>query len=407
MNLKEAFTIALRSMRANRLRSALTTLGIVIGVSAVIVLVGLGDGMKAGFNESFGKLGTQIIITKTSGSVPGGGAAKDLKDSDVTALRNPNQAPDVGQVMPVVTGNSLITYNQAQFRASLAGSTTEYLDMNNRSLVVGSFFTDSQEKSRAKVVVLGPNPVANLFGGDAGAAIGKDVRIDRSTFRVIGVVKSNGQDDDVAIMPLGAARAFVKGGGGADTVNTIVVKAASVPQVQPALDQVTKILSERHNITDPSKRDFEVTALQSLLDQFNQFLTFLTLFTVAVAAISLIVGGIGVANIMLVSVTERTREIGIRKAIGARRSAIMKQFLIESTVLAGLGGCVGILIGVSITIAGAIVIPKVAPDFGAPQLSVMAIVIAFVVSLAIGVVAGGYPANRASRLRPIEALRYQ
>jgi putative ABC transport system permease protein len=407
MNLQEAFTIAMRSMRANQLRSALTTLGIVIGVSAVIVLVGLGDGMKAGFNEQFGKLGTQIIISKTNGSVPGGGAAKDLKDSDVTALRNPNQVPDVAEVMPVVTGNSLITYDQTQFRASVAGSTPEYLDMQNRELVVGSMFTESQERSKAKVVVLGPNPVANLFGGDAGAAIGQDVRIDRTNFKVIGVVKSNGQDDDVAIMPLGTVRAYVLGGGGADTVNQIVVKAASVPQVQPALDEVTHVLSERHNITDPAKRDFEVTALQSLLDQFNQFLTFLTLFTVAVAAISLIVGGIGVANIMLVSVTERTREIGIRKAIGARRSAIMKQFLIESTVLAGLGGCMGIVIGTAITIAGAIVIPQVAPKFGAPQLSAVAIVIAFVVSLAIGVVAGGYPANRASKLRPIDALRYQ
>jgi putative ABC transport system permease protein len=405
MNLQEAFTIALRSLRANRLRSALTTLGIVIGVSAVIVLVGLGDGMKAGFNESFGALGTQIIVTKTNGSVPGGGAAKDLKDSDVSALSNPTQAPDIASVTPVVTGTALIQYRQDQYRSSVAGSTPDYLDVANRELVVGSMFTENQYRGNARVVVLGPNPVAQLFGGDAGAALGKDVRIGRSTFRVVGVVKSNGQQDDVAIMPLDTARSYLLGG--SDSVNQLIVKAASVEQVPGALDQITRVLSERHNIKDPAKRDFEATALQNLLDQANQFLTFLTLFTVAVAAISLIVGAIGVANIMLVSVTERTREIGIRKAIGARRSAIMKQFLIESTVLAGMGGMVGILIGVSITVAGAIIIPWVAPDFGAPEVSPVAIIIAFVVSLCIGLVAGGYPANRASKLRPIEALRYQ
>jgi putative ABC transport system permease protein len=180
-----------------------------------------------------------------------------------------------------------------------------------------------------------------------------------------------------------------------------------VNQVNPALAQTTEILSERHHIREESKRDFEATALQNQLDQINQFLTFLTLFIIAVAAISLLVGGIGVANIMLVSVTERTREIGIRKAIGARRSAIMKQFLIESTVLAGVGGLFGIVFGVGITLTGAYVLPKVAPDFGTPEVSGVSIVVAIGVSLIIGLVAGGYPAMRASRLQPIEALRFQ
>jgi putative ABC transport system permease protein len=206
-------------------------------------------------------------------------------------------------------------------------------------------------------------------------------------------------------MPLGAARAYLVGGN--DTVTQIIVQAASVPQVPAALAEVNKVLDSRHSIRDPAKRDFNATALQSLLDQANQFLTFLTLFTVAVAAISLIVGGIGVANIMLVSVTERTREIGIRKAIGARSSAILKQFLIESTMLAAMGGVVGIVIGTAITIAASVIIPAVAPDFGAPTVSPWAIVISFGVSLLIGLIAGGFPANRAARLQPIEALRYQ
>jgi putative ABC transport system permease protein len=405
VNLAEAFQIALRSLRSNRMRSALTTLGIVIGVSAVIVLVGLGNGIKAGFNEQFGALGNQIQVAKVNGSVPGGGAAKDLKDSDVTALRNPNVAPDIGAVTPVLGGSELIEVNQQQFRAAVQGSTADYLTVVDRELVAGSMFTAEQARSNARVVVLAPNAVATLFGGNAGEAIGKDVRISRSTFEVIGVVKGNGQQDDAAIMPLGAARAYLVGGN--DTVTQIIVQAASVPQVPAALAEVNKVLDSRHSIRDPAKRDFNATALQSLLDQANQFLTFLTLFTVAVAAISLIVGGIGVANIMLVSVTERTREIGIRKAIGARSSAILKQFLIESTMLAAMGGVVGIVIGTAITIAASVIIPMVAPDFGAPTVSPWAIVISFGVSLLIGLIAGGFPANRAARLQPIEALRYQ
>jgi putative ABC transport system permease protein len=405
VNLAEAFQIALRSLRSNRMRSALTTLGIVIGVSAVIVLVGLGNGIKAGFNEQFGALGNQIQVAKVNGSVPGGGAAKDLKDSDVTALRNPNVAPDIGAVTPVLGGSELIEVNQQQFRAAVQGSTADYLTVVDRELVAGSMFTAEQARSNARVVVLGPNAIATLFGGNAGEAIGKDVRISRSTFEVIGVVKGNGQQDDAAIMPLGAARAYLVGGN--DTVTQIIVQAASVPQVPAALAEVNKVLDSRHSIRDPAKRDFNATALQSLLDQANQFLTFLTLFTVAVAAISLIVGGIGVANIMLVSVTERTREIGIRKAIGARSSAILKQFLIESTMLAAMGGVVGIVIGTAITIAASVIIPAVAPDFGAPTVSPWAIVISFGVSLLIGLIAGGFPANRAARLQPIEALRYQ
>jgi putative ABC transport system permease protein len=404
MNLKEALTIALRGLRANRLRSALTTLGIVIGVTAVIVLVGLGNGMKTGFNKTFGELATAIIVEKVQGSVPGGGRARDLKMSDVEALNDETKAPAIATVIPVLGGDALATYDSTTFRASIAGSTTDYLSVNNREIVVGQMFDEVQARTAAKVVLLGPNPVASLYGGDAGKAIGSKVRLGRATFKVIGVLKSDGHDDDIALMPLQTARSNLVGG---DSVTMMAIKATNVASVPAAVDQITTILSDRHNISDQAKRDFHVTALQSQLDQIKQFLAFLTLFIVAVAGISLIVGAIGVANIMLVSVTERTREIGIRKAIGAPKRAIMKQFLIESTVLAGVGGLVGVVIGVSVTLVGATVIPKVAPDFGAPEVSVPAIVVAFVVSLVIGLVAGGYPAHRAARLRPIEALRYQ
>lgn len=405
MSLQEALRSALSALRANRLRSALTTLGIVIGVTAVIVLVALGNGITSGFNESFGALGTQIIVTKTDGSVPGGGVARDLTDDDVEALRDRRAAPDIESVTPVVNGTALLEAGTGQFRTGVEGSTAEYLDVQNRDLVVGRFFTEAEERSRAKVVVLGPNPVANLFGGQAGEALGQDIRIGRTNFRVVGVMAANGQQDNIVVMPIGAARSYLIGGG--DDVGSIIVKASSVAAVPTALEQVNSILSDRHNIRDPAKRDFDARALQSLLDEANQFLSFLSLFTVAIAAISLIVGGIGVANIMLVSVTERTREIGIRKAIGATRSAILRQFLIEAVVLAALGGLIGIILGVGITLAGAAILPAAIPDFPPPSVSIDSIVVAFTISLLIGLVAGGYPANRAAKLRPIEALRYQ
>ncbi len=406
MNIGEAFRSALRGLRANRLRSALTTVGIIIGVSSVIVLVSLGNGMKAGFNESFGALGTQILVSKTSGSVPGGGVARDLTDNDVQALKNKRQAPDIVSVDPVVTGQAVIQSGRSgQFRTSVAGTTAAYLDVNNRKLVSGRFFTPEEERSNARLVVLGPNPVVNLFGGDAVAALGQEIRVGRSSFTVIGVVKGDGQQDELAIMPLGAARSYLVGG--TDEVNQIIVKAGSVAQVPAALDQVTKVLSTQHRIKEEAKRDFEATALQSLLDQANQFLTFLTLFTVAVASIALVVGGIGVANIMLVAVTERTREIGIRKAVGAPRNAILRQFLIESCVLTSMGGLVGIIFGIGITKIAGVVLPANVPNFPEPEVSPGSVFLAFCVSLAIGLIAGGFPANRAARMRPIDALRYE
>jgi putative ABC transport system permease protein len=406
MNILEAARIAVRGLRANRLRSLLTTLGIVIGVAAVIVLVALGNGIQAGFNDAFGSLATQITVTPNPGASTTGRPARELTDADADALTDRSKAPDVASVTPVVAGEALLqTADGAQHRATITGSTAGYVEVTDRDLLVGRSFDATQERSKAKVVVLGPNPAAELFGGNAGAALGQEVRIGRTSFRVIGVVAANGQQDNVAIMPLGTARSYLLGGG--DAVNSIVVRASSAAGVPAALNQVTTILSDRHDIDDAADRDFEAQALQSLLDQSTQFLTYLTLFTGAVAGISLVVGGIGVANIMLVTVTERTREIGIRKAIGARRRAILQQFLLEAMLLAGLGGLVGILVGVGLSTAGAIVLPQLVPDFPPPSVSVGSVVLSFSISLLIGLVAGGYPANRAARLRPIEALRYQ
>lgn len=402
MTLWESARIALRGLRGNKLRSALTMLGIIIGVAAVIILVAFGNGLQRFVADAFGPLANQIQISKDQGGV----GAKDLTDADVRALRDTARAPAIGTVSPSVAGSAQLQLaGGGSYRTGISGVEADYLDVSNRELLVGSFFDERQATGKAKVVVLGPNPVASLFGGQAGEALGRDVRIGRTSFQVVGVLAPNGQQDDVAVMPLGAARSYLLGGG--DVVDSITVRAVSTDAVSQAVEQATAILDQRHGIRDAEDRDFTVTALQSLLAQSSQVLSFVTIFVAAVAGISLVVGSIGVANIMLVTVTERTREIGIRKAIGARRRAILQQFLIEAMVLTGIGGVIGILLGIGISAVAGIVLPQAIPDFPPPSVSVGSVVLAFGVSLLIGLLAGGFPANRAARMRPIDALRHQ
>ncbi len=407
MNMREALWIALRGLRVNRLRSALTMLGIIIGVAAVILLVAIGNGVQTSVNDRIEPLANLITIVPTAGSVPGG-VTRNLIDADAAALRNPNRAPDIANVIEAASGQGLVKTATTDVRTSITGSTERWLDTNNRKVEIGSFFDEAQVRTTARVVVLGTTTVANLFGGDPAAAVGQTLRINRQNFTVIGVLDSVGDPaDNVAVMPLNTARRYVFGSG--DLLNQIIVQASEAAAVPAARDEVIDVLSDRHRIKNSANRDFEVQTLGGRLKTFQQILSILTLFTAAVAAISLVVGGIGVLNIMLVSVTERTREIGIRKALGATRRAILEQFLIESVVLAGMGGVIGVLFGVGLSEIGANIAPSFGPTFArfAPAVTIPSIVISFGISLAIGLVAGGYPANRAARLRPIDALRYE
>jgi putative ABC transport system permease protein len=408
VNLKEALRIALRGLRANRLRSALTMLGIIIGVASVILLVALGNGVQTSVNEKIQPLANLITVVPSVGNVPGGAPPKDLIDADVAALADKSLSHDIAAVIPATSGKALVEGDSFRYRANVVGSTERWLEVNNQDMAAGAFFDEAQVRSTSRVVVLGSAVASYLFGDDPGTAIGKPVRINRQTFRVVGVMQSVGEPGDgVVAMPLPTVRRYIFGGG--DKVNQIIVQAAEANTVPAAENDVIRILSERHRIKDTANRDFEVQSLRSRLDTFNQILRILTLFTAAVAAISLVVGAIGVLNIMLVSVTERTREIGIRKAIGATRRAILEQFLIESLVLAGMGGLIGVLVGVGLSVLGANVAPSFGPTFAtfAPAVTIPSVVLSFAISLAIGLVAGGYPANRAARLRPIDALRYQ
>jgi putative ABC transport system permease protein len=403
MYMREATKMAFFSLRNNRLRSLLTTLGIIIGVTAVIVLVGLGNGITSGFNKTFGAFASQINVTKTSGGVLSSDA-RNLTDSDVRALRNRAAAPDISSVTPVVGGPATVTYQQHKYQGQVMGSSPDFLDVANRTVLDGMMFSQTQFKENAKVVVLGPEIAGALFGGNPTAALGKTVRVQRTNFRVIGILVADGQNDDATIMPLGAARRYLIGG---NQLSLIVVRAVNPHTLNATQGEIRTILDRQHEIQDPSHRDYSLQAFQNQVDKMDQTIRYMTYFVVMIAGISLLVGGIGVTNIMLVSVTERTREIGIRKALGARRSAIMKQFLIEAIVLAGAGGILGEAFGISFTVAARQLINAVAPAFGAPTVSVAAGVVSLLFSLFIGLAAGGYPALRAARLRPIEALRFQ
>ncbi|GAA5171366.1 hypothetical protein GCM10023321_69810 [Pseudonocardia eucalypti] len=406
--MQEALAAACHSLANNRLRSLLTTTGIIVGVAAVIVLVALGDGMKADFDKEFSRLANQITVTAAKGSVPDGRQPRDLTDRDVQALSDPRQAPDIVDISPAVVASVVLAAGQAKSKASLVGASANYLDLVDRHTDAGRWFTPEEIDNGTRAVVLGPEAVNLLWGYDTPHqdVVGKTVRLSTTNFKVHGVLESNGQDDNLAIVPLDAARTSLVGDNGGK-LDLIILKSGSVDTVEDAAGQATDILMARHNIDDPASRDFNVKTFTDWIEKSTRSIKFLAMFIVAVAAISLFVGGVGVANIMLVSVTERTREIGIRKAVGAKTTAIMRQFLSEAVVLTGLGGLVGALLGVALTYLAGAVLPDFDEELPAPILSPGPVLVAFAVSLVIGVLAGGYPAHRAARLRPIQALRFE
>ena len=406
MNGLENVRIALRGISANKLRSALTVLGILIGVGAVIILVAVGKGSSTSVQNRIKSLGTNTITVLNRGRF-GAGTARtgtqsrriQLTMADVNALQDKTQAPDVLTVSPVTQSSVTATYNGATYSVQVTGTTPSYLDATDYHVQAGRSFTEDDVTSRSRVAVIGQDAVANLFPAGVNP-IGQRVRFGNATFQVIGVLAKKGSNgfqnqDAVAIAPYTAVQDQLTGG---TTFNQLVVQGKSSGSLTAAQAEITNILASR-NDTTAANLPFLILNQGSLLQTSNSTNETFTVLLGAVAAISLLVGGIGVMNIMLVTVTERTREIGIRKAIGAPKGVILVQFLVESVLLSLIGGIAGVavgLIGSQFRIVG--VQPVIVP---------YSIALAFGVALAVGVFFGFYPANRAASLRPIDALRYE
>jgi putative ABC transport system permease protein len=415
VNLFEALRMAANGLLANRLRSALTMLGILIGVTAVILLVAVGNGASVQINNQIQSLGANVIYVypsnaKGSGGVSQGfGTGQTLTQADVDALNSRQQDPDVVAAIPISQTGGQITYANQNYFAPTTGTTPQFPQVRDYQIAEGSFFTQDDVTARHRVVVLGQTVVDNLFG--SADPVGQTIKISRQSFRVIGVFAAKGgtgfgSQDNVVVAPITTVWAYLTGARG-KTISQIVASATSASTVTQAETEITTILLQQHQISDPTQADFQLQSQQDILNQATSIATVLTLVLGAIAGISLVVGGIGIMNIMLVTVTERTREIGIRKAIGARRRDILVQFLIEAMVLSGLGGALGIAVGALLAREAPNVPAIASSSFPTPVVSPSSVVLAFCVSVAIGLFFGIYPANRAARLHPIEALRYE
>jgi putative ABC transport system permease protein len=404
----ETLRTGLEAVRTHRLRSSLTMLGILIGIAAVILTVGLGEGAQKKVSSQINALGSNLLIvspgssTSSTGIRGGFGSASTLTVRDAAALADKTVAPDIKAVAPTVSTSESLTAGSTNWTTSVVGSQPDWLPVRARTLSGGRFINASDVSSRGAVVVLGSETAQELFGGIS--AVGQTVTINAIPFQVIGELtpigsSSSTNEDDTAIVPITTAQTRLIGGSSRSSVSTIYLEAASRHTLSAAYQEANSELLATHGITAPTAADFTIATQQSILSTATSVDKTLTILLAGIAAISLLVGGIGVMNIMLVSVTERIREIGLRKALGAPPRVIRRQFLVESSVLGFAGG----LLGVGLGIVGAVLLPKVISQPIA--ISGLAAVGAIAVAVAIGVVFGVYPASRAARLAPIDALR--
>jgi len=396
---------AFAALRANKGRSVLTTLGIIIGVAAVIAIVALGEGASASVSSQLAGLGTNLLTimpgsTRSGGAAAGAGSATSLKADDADAISQKIQG--LSGVSPVVSGNAQVIFGSQNWSTRVQGVTAAYLTINDWKIAQGSVFTDQDNTNASNVAVLGQTVASNLFPNGQ-SPIGQLVRIRNVPFTVVGVLASKGSSgfgdqDDTIMIPFrtGQVRLF-----GSSSINQIVVQVADATQINTINTEIASLLRQRHQVQSSAADDFSIRNNSDIISRVSGVSDTLTMLLGGVAAVSLVVGGIGIMNIMLVSVTERTREIGIRLAIGAQPRDVMFQFLVEAVVLSVLGGIVGILIGAGV----AVLLPVVAG--WATVVPWNAIVLAFGVSAAIGMFFGIYPARKASQLDPIVALRYE
>jgi putative ABC transport system permease protein len=394
MSSLEMLRLALSRLRTSRLRAALTMLGVIIGVASVVALVGVGQGTTSNITSRLASLGTNLLTISPSGQ----SSAHPLTLEDATAM---GQLDGVAAVAPELQTSATVAVGTHNDTTSVVGTSAQYATVRAYDIWQGSFLTDATTDAGLRVAVLGATTAANL--GLDQTAIGTDVMVDGLPFRIIGILQPKGgagfqNPDDQVLVPLAAVRKYFVAG---DTVRTIGVSVTSDDRMTDVTDAITALLRSRHELAATDPADFSVFNQTQLLDAASSISATLTLLLGGIASISLIVGGIGIMNIMLVSVRERTREIGIRKAVGARGRDILAQFLIEALTLSLLGGLIGIVVGLGVSA----LIGQLA-GWGL-QLSASTVVAAVVFSLAVGVVFGVWPARQAARLDPINALRYE
>lgn len=401
---KESFLMAWASLIANKLRSLLTMLGIIIGVAAVIALVSIGNGVKQDIEDSISSLGSNLLVVmpgapRTPGVRLSQGSMKSLKISDYEAIA---KLEGVKAASPMTNGSYVVIYQNKNWTTSVAGVNANFQDVNNWTMTSGRFFSDKNVQNRERVAVVGQTVVKNLFADED--PVGKEIRVKNIPFRVIGVLKSKGNgtmgndQDDTVLIPYTTSMERVEG---IDYLRMVYIVAKDDEGIDRLQADIENLLRVRHNIKDTNLDDFNIQNMKSIMETVAQTTGTFTLFLGAVAAISLVVGGIGIMNIMLVSVTERTREIGVRKALGATYSVIVTQFLIEAIVISLMGGFIGIAFG----IGASKVIGMVSGM--STVVSVPTIIMSFAFSMAIGLIFGIYPARKAAKLNPIDALHYE
>ncbi len=408
MNILEAFLEALETLSANKLRSGLTILGIVIGVAAVIAMLAIGEGAQSYITGTISDLGTNLIFIAPGNPQSEIRNPKPLTEFDAKALKDDILAPSVTVSEPVLSSRRQVTYGSEKKSTSVDGVTPGYIKVSNYAYLEGEGITEEHILGKASVAVLGVDVADKLFGRREGL-IGETIRIESQPYRVVGVLEpkgggSFGSQDDLVMIPFSTAQARMMRRS-RNSVDMIVAQAASAELVNQATEEIANILRTRHR-TPVGEDDFQVISQQSAVSMVSSITNVLTIFLGGIAAISLLVGGIGIMNIMLVSVTERTREIGLRKALGARKLDILLQFLVESSLLSLFGGIIGIGLGWLI----AFIVEKVAAASGTafnPVVGLNAILLATIFSTAVGLFFGIYPANRAASLQPVEALRHE
>jgi putative ABC transport system permease protein len=411
MNVIQSIRLALQGLTANKLRSGLTMLGIIIGVAAVIALVAVGQGAQASVTQRFQSLGSNLLVVSPGAAFygrasQGAASAQSLTNEDAQAIAQ--LATLVETIAPEysVRGAQMV-YGNKNTQTNALGITSEYLTVRNWQVARGRFIDQQDVESLAKVCALGTTVVEDLFGGNYVDPVGKTIKINRQNYQVVGVMASKGQagftnEDDQVFIPLSTAQVKF-GGAGNTSLGAINVQVTSAEMMDFAQVELRAILRARHGLSPSQADDFNIRSQVQIMEMVQQTTGTFTILLGSIAAISLIVGGIGIMNIMLVSVTERTREIGIRRAVGAKRRDILTQFLVEAVVLSSMGGVVGVLVGWG----GAQLLSRLASELLSTLVSPGSVVMALSVSVAIGLFFGIYPANRAARLNPIEALRHE